>query len=352
METLNMLNASGNGPDVYEINREWLNSYIYKGYVADLTPVVDDNFVRKFTEQTIDVGKNSSRENKVYSFPSTQMTYRLIYNMDLFREAGLAPESPPKTLAELKKYAQIISDNQKGKRKYGFAQPMGELWIDFVQTMEASNCYSGVYFYDFKNSKYDFTGYQPWLRTIKEMNESGGIFPGMDSMKSDLAMAQFAEGNIGMMCVANWQVSLFFNQLQPKCEWGVAMPPAIDDSSAGKGKIAVNTAGWNVVNSDTKHLNESEKVWKFLYSNDYLGSLFEKCSAIPVAKDILEGKDYTKFDLNFMRLLPGDQDSMYPNTPLDTDEWQRKNAYMAALNGSQMEKILQDESYRLNSLRK
>lgn len=351
IETLNMLNASGDGPDVSEVIKEWLSSYIIKGWAADLSTYVDNDFFKIFPEWAITLSKDAiDSKSKFYSIPSNQITYRLIYNKDLFKESGLNPNAPPKTLLELERYAKLISDVEKGKRKYGIAMPMGEAWMDFVQPMEALNCYSGVYYYDFKNSSYDLTKYEPWLKAFKNLNENGGLFPGMDTMKSDQAMAQFAEGNIGMIYAPSWEVSLLSTQFPPKCDWGVSFPPTIDESGISKGKIKVDTAGWNIINSKTEHFNESIKLWKFLYSADYLGDLFDYNSVIPIMSNIMLDSKHEKSILNFKAFLPGDNDSIYPNTPIVTEEWSRKNLYLAALTTNPKRQILLEESTRLNTL--
>lgn len=348
IETLNMLNSSGEGPDVYEIIYEWLGSYGIKGWICDMSSYTDENFLEAFPSWAVEYGKDIN--NKLFSLPSNMITYRLIYNKDLFRESGIDPEAPPKTLSEFERYANIISEKGKGKRKYGFAQPMGAIWLDFVMPLEALNGYSGIYFYDHEERKYNVTAYEPWLRSIQNLNRNGGIFPGMHTMKSDLAMTQFAEGNIGMMFAASWQVSDLINYLQPKCNWGVAMPPAIDEESIGKGSVCISTAGWYVVNTKTKHLNEAIKVWKYLYSKEYLGELFAKSCIIPVPNNILKDRLYRTIDRNFEEFLPGDKDALYLNTPRNADEWRRKDAYVEALYSDNIGEILLKENYRLNSL--
>jgi len=172
----------------------------------------------------------------------------------------------------------------------------------------------------------------------------------MNTMKSNQAMAQFAEGNIGMIYASSWEVSLLFNQFIPKCDWGVSMPPAIDSSSGGKGKIRVDTAGWNVVNSNTKHLEEAAKVWKLLYSPDYLEGLYKNGSAIPVVNNIIKSSTDENNLVNFKEFLPGENDGIYPNTPMVMEEWLRKNLYLDALTTNQKDQILLGESDRLNTL--
>ncbi|WP_158602295.1 ABC transporter substrate-binding protein [Cohnella endophytica] len=351
IETLNKLNASGSGPDVFELPREWLNSYITKEWVSDLSSSISPAFISSFPDWAV----NSSKElidsqGRIYSLPSNQITYRLIYNKDLFRESGLDPDSPPRTFSELVKAAQLISSNEIGRSKYGIAMPMGEEWMDFVQPMEAINGYSGVHFYDFKSGKYDLTVYKPWLKTIKELNENGGVFPGMENMKSSQAMAQFADGNIGMMIASSWQASLLFDQFSPKNDWGIALPPAIDNARVGKGAIKVDTAGWNVVNSGTPYPKEAAKVWEFLYSDEYIGPLFAHSSMIPIMNSQANDLAKPTATSRFREFLPGSNDSVYPDTPLILEEWSRKKIYREAVAGNQDDPSLLEESSRLNTL--
>lgn len=351
METVNMMNASGVAPDVFEINREWLNSYIIKNWVTDLSSVIDKDFLNRFPEWAVDASKNIvDNDGKIYSIPSSQITYRLIYNKDLFLDAGLNPDHPPKTLSQLEKYAKQISDAEKGRRKYGLAMPMGEVWVDMVQPMEAMNCYSGKYYYDFKKGIYDLTVYEPWLDAIWRLNENGGLFPGMETMKVNQALAQFADGNIGMMYASSWEVSALLRDYTITCDWGVALPPTMDESGAAKGKIKINSAGWNVIKSNTEYLDEAVKVWKYLYSKDYLGEQLKNACMIPVVNSISNINQSENLNTKFKAFLPGEKDSIYPNTPLPMEEWGRKNLYYDILTKSQKSSLLMEESSRLNSL--
>lgn len=350
-ETLNMLNASGKGPDVYEVSKEWLTSYIYKGWLEDLSPYIDELFFKLFPKWAIEFAKNPLYKDKFYTIPSNQITYRLIYNKELFRKAGLNPESPPTTLDQLKKYATAISEAEKGARKYGIALPMGEEWGGLVQPMEATSAYSGVYFYNFQKGTYDLTGFKPWLTIVKELEENGGLFPGMGAMKDDLATAQFAEGNIGMMYAASWKPTMLAEQYPPKNEWGVAMPPATSEATIGKGAVDIHAAGLNVVKAGTTHVQEAVKVWKYLYSIDYIGKLYQSGSLIPVMEGVLANPLYTPTIAHFSEFLPGSQDSIYPKTPLNMEEWARSKAYVSAiLDGQSIDEVLQAENIRLNTL--
>ena len=350
IETINLLNSSGQAPDVFEAMEEWITSYVYNNYVADLSKFIKNDFFDGYPDWIKEFIKSSEKEGTIFSLPSTQITYRLIYNKELFEIAGLDAEKPPRTLKELKKYAKIISDSEKGQRKYGFAIPMGDEWLGFVQPMEAVSSYSGINFYDFNEGRYNLSVYKPWLSAIKELDENGGMFPGMRSMKSELALTQFAQGNIGMMYVASWQASMLFGQLLPEFDWGIAIPPAIDEGSTGKGKVSVKLAGWNVISSASKNKEAAFGFWKYLYSDECQGYLFKNGSAIPLM-DIWAGeRDYQPENHMYQSFMPGSSDAIYSATPMIMDEWPRIKVYLKAVSQSDMDTVLLEETNRLNVL--
>ena len=53
-------------------------------------------------------------QGRVYAVPTQVFNSRLIYNKDLFRQAGLDPERPPRSYREVREYARKITDAGKG----------------------------------------------------------------------------------------------------------------------------------------------------------------------------------------------------------------------------------------------
>lgn len=350
METLNQLNASGSGPDVYEVMGEWMSSYITKGWAANLKPFVDDRFLQRFPDWAREFSEHLAGDDaSFYSIPSNQITYRLMYNKTLFQQAGLNPDLPPKTLKDFGEYARKISESQKGKRKYGTVMPLGEEWTGFLQQMEALGGYSGVYYYNFKAGRYDFTVYEPWLDLFAELNRNGGLFPGVDAMKSDQARTQFVEGNIGMMFVPSWEALQIMNAGN-SAEWGISMPPALNDASVGKGAVKIDPAGWNVINPNAADLDKSLKVWNYLYSDDFLGQMYREGTMIPVPSPAEAEQSDRDPAARLREFLPGSRDSIYPMTPLLTEEWVRKGAYATTFNRNQGNHLLLEESAKLNTI--
>lgn len=348
-ETLNMLLSSGEGPDVFEARNEWLFSYIYKNWLYDFRSSIDDGFFDNFPEWVREYALNPKFKGFLYSVPSGQVTYRLIYNKDLFRRAGLDPLKPPATIEEMVQDAKKITAAGKGDRKYGFAIALNDIWSGLVYPMEAVNSYSGIYYFDFKSGKYDLTGYSTWLNAVRTMKEDGSLFPGETSMKEDLALVQFAEGNIGMMYAENWQPVLLKELFPANCDWAVAMPPFTEAGTKGKGFVSIKPTGWQVVNRKTKYLDKALSFWKYLYSQEYNEDMFKSGSFLPTYKGISDNHALFPAIKNWDEFLPSEYEAIYPETPLDTDEYNRGYVYLSLLNGSAPdESPLSDESNKLN----
>ena len=69
----------------------------------------------------------TTHQGHVFTIPVQVFNSRLIYNRDLFRRAGLNPDNPPRSYAELREAARKISRIQPGKI-YGFAYCGADAW--------------------------------------------------------------------------------------------------------------------------------------------------------------------------------------------------------------------------------
>lgn len=311
-QTLNMRMTSDEGPDVFQIGTGWLTPYIYKNWLLDLSEAVSEQELNAFPRWAVDYTKQN---NHFYAIPSAMMTLRLIYNKELLARAGYNPENPPTSLEELKSYADKISQAGTGYQKYGFALPAGEDWAGFQQALEIANTYSGINYYDFAKGKYDFTVYKNWFQTMLDMKQQGGLFPGETSLKSDTALTQFAEGNIGMMYVTNRDFVMLDRMKSPQFAWGIAMPPLLAPSDLGKGALMIYPEPPFAINGYTRHKQEAVELWKFLHSREYLGALYKQGGAIPTLEGITDDPQYRPLQPQFDAFLPNGEESPYPKEP-------------------------------------
>jgi len=136
-ETFNQKVASsvpvGTGPDVLTLFCGWQPLYVKSGYLQELAPkdFSPDYFKQNFFPF---VERSVKFDGKYYSVPTAVRSLALFWNKKLFREAGLDPEKPPRTLEELADYAKKLTkyDAQGNIVQAGLAmQPTGQghSWI-------------------------------------------------------------------------------------------------------------------------------------------------------------------------------------------------------------------------------
>ncbi|GGJ65871.1 ABC transporter substrate-binding protein [Streptomyces brasiliensis] len=109
--------ASGSGPDIASIDLVYLPYFASKGVLDDLTSVLDS---LSWKDSLSPAHKKLAEYNgKTYALPFTAEASVTFYNKDLFKKAGLDPDKPPTTFAEMLADARAI--RKLGAGYYGFA---------------------------------------------------------------------------------------------------------------------------------------------------------------------------------------------------------------------------------------
>ncbi|WP_232326591.1 extracellular solute-binding protein [Microbispora sp. ATCC PTA-5024] len=108
--------ASGDLETVFYVNFPNVGRLIASGQAADITPYVND--VKTFADYNneIDMFK---KDGKVYGLPTDGYGMGLVYNKAVFTKAGLDPNNPPKTWAEVQAAAKKIAGLGQGYVGYG-----------------------------------------------------------------------------------------------------------------------------------------------------------------------------------------------------------------------------------------
>ncbi len=129
-----MAMAGGTAPDVFYVNFRKLDSYISQNFLYPL-----DDYLKQDPEMISKVHpaiRKVLRVNgKIYCIPWYQCVMALYYRKDLYREAGLDPNRPPKDWNEFYEYSKKLTVPEKGQSGFGFAAtPQGTSyhWIDFL----------------------------------------------------------------------------------------------------------------------------------------------------------------------------------------------------------------------------
>ena len=95
------------GPDVATLFYGWIPAWVDAGY---LVPLPEEDFPPAMLESEFSpMVANSKFQGKYWAVPTAVRTLALFWNKDLFTEAGLDPETPPKDLDEFLEFAQKLT---------------------------------------------------------------------------------------------------------------------------------------------------------------------------------------------------------------------------------------------------
>jgi len=92
--------SAGEGPDIIGVNFNYVPVYASSGYVADLTPYLEEGSNLDPALWPESLVKLLQYDGKFYAVPINFATLMMYYNKDLFEQAGLDPEDPPATWDE------------------------------------------------------------------------------------------------------------------------------------------------------------------------------------------------------------------------------------------------------------
>lgn len=109
--------AAGNPPDVIIQDINSVKQRADANQAINLQPYIDkedEEIESRFYPQLLDA---ATYEDEVYGLPFNTDTQVLFYNKDLFEKAGLDPETPPATWADLEEYASALEEKDGDKWK-------------------------------------------------------------------------------------------------------------------------------------------------------------------------------------------------------------------------------------------
>lgn len=108
--------AGGNAPTLLRVPLTEPPALIERGQVADISDVASE--LDSFDDLNPRVMQFLERDGAVYGIPEKSYAFGLVYNRDLFEQAGLDPDSPPQTWDEVRDYAAQITE-ATGKTGFG-----------------------------------------------------------------------------------------------------------------------------------------------------------------------------------------------------------------------------------------
>lgn len=246
--------ASGSGPDLVSLNLVYAPYFASEGQLLDVTDrAADLGYVDQLNASELDLG---TWEDKLYALPFTGDASALLYNKDLFAQAGLDPESPPTTWAEMQEAAEAIT--ALGDDTYGYYFPgSGSGWNLFTFTPYIWAAGGDVLVGEGseQEANLDSPEVKEALNFYRDLWTGGYIPPSAETDDGTQILSLFAGGKVGMLPNGAFAYSEMTSKY-PDIDFGITPIPGPDGGSA-------SFAGGDTL-AITKDVDDVDAAWEFI----------------------------------------------------------------------------------------
>ena len=262
--------TAGRAPDVFHVHAFSLPMFFGKGFAKELTP-----FIAKESPQFLDAWyplplKLMKHNGKVHALPGDYMTMVLFYNTQMFKDAGLDPNKPPKTWEEFLAYAKKLTRDTNGDGKidqWGFGT-VGAKSPGFSLRF-------GPFIWSF-GADYLTPDMKGSALNTKEAKEAFSFFvelytkhkvvpPGLTAMNPQEVRTQLAQKKVAMILGSGWTPPIV-NKINPDLNAFEVLKCAPAPAKR-KAATAIWLSSW-VMSPNTKHPNEAWELLKFITSKE------------------------------------------------------------------------------------
>lgn len=300
------VNGGSNAPDIIGSPSTALTNWADTGIIEPLNSYIDkDPEYQKVNDPYNHAyeGLNAEDGQIYYVYSGMRSGVRVEYNKNLLSENGFT--DVPKTLDDYTAMAQTITNNGNGSY-YGIGFTSSS---PFERLLEMVAQVSGIYYYDYVNGKFDFSGYKEIIEKGQQLVKAA--YPdqqGVDNMR-----ALFAQGSFALWSNASQEAGVFTQQLPiTDFEWGVAEVPSL----TGEIKGALQTTpskGYGLIRT-SKNKDAAWKVISYFQSEEFLKGYLEGGYCLPITDYMDSRIDKTKIGrlADFSKLSYED---VYPTVP-------------------------------------
>lgn len=278
--------VAGRGPDVAQIIFKDLD-YIARNFNAkaleDIIPADErDEHFSGMVKAGLDLGKLG---DKTYALAYTFSTPMLFYNADIFRAAGLDPDSPPRTWADIKTAAITIQE-KTDFRGFGAdvvgASGGADDWL--MQSLIYSNG-GRTLSEDRKQLMFAEPASVEVATTLRDLVASGVY----RNEPSNANVDGMASGKVGMMLTTAVRQATFVKGAADKWELRAVGMPAF-----GEKETAPTNSGSGLVifSDDPVKQRASWELMKFLTSKRGYTIITSEIGYVPLRLDIVDDPEY------------------------------------------------------------
>jgi len=336
--------AAGNPPDIALLDNFQVATWAAQNAIQPLDEMMSENGLT--LDGVYDWAKSGSvYKGETYSIPYNGDARALLYNKKMFREAGLDPENPPTTIAEVTEAAKKLT-----KKEGGFYKQVGFVPWKFAGLPLYTWGWSfGGSFYDVENNVLTIATPEiiealQW--EVDFANAMGGeSFVNYASGLGTGAEDPFVTEQLAMCIRGQWDLANIENY-NPNLEYGVTFIP-----SKEKGQNITWCGGWGwTIPRGAKNADLAMDFIKYCLSDEAQTTMASVSGSLSPVKKVSETvfASVPKFQV-FIESL--NHAFVRPPVPVGQLLWDELNtAVDAALHGKGTpEKLLKDLDVKINS---
>lgn len=200
-------------PELTNVHLRWMYDVASDGGLADVTGFLNEIGMELFSPGALEGTKVNG---KYYGIPYRSSGMAFYWDKNIFKEAGLDPEVPPKTWDEVLQFSKIIKEKTG---KPGFALDSKTIDGMFNNIITLIDSYGGQVIDKEKMiCTLDSPAGIKAAQFIYELNKSGANIAGAVGLSNDDARQMFVQGQVAMNYEGPWAVE---NLRQVGKEYGV-----------------------------------------------------------------------------------------------------------------------------------
>ncbi|TWD81611.1 multiple sugar transport system substrate-binding protein [Kribbella amoyensis] len=223
--------AGGTQEDVFYVYYTDVQKIIKAKQAADISAHVGD--VKALADLRPDVQSVFKDGDKTYGLPRNNYNMGLVYNRKLFSQAGLNPDAPPKTWAEVQEAARKIAGLGAGYVGFGEYSAGNTGGWHFAASLYARG--GSMVSEDGKTAAFNSAEGKAVLENLKQMRWNDNSMGSKQLLQWEDLMRMMGSGKLGMMIGAPDVVQSVNNDFQGKFEdYGVTAVP----ESEGKASLS------------------------------------------------------------------------------------------------------------------
>jgi len=276
--------ASGEVPDLMGMDLIYAPQFEDAGQLVDITDQIGG--IPELTTASPGHITVATYEDRLYGVPLYADVSALFYNKTLFEQAGLDPNKPPTSLAEIREYADAIT--ALGNDIKGYYLP-GNCAGCNIFTVGPLMWASGAKIEAAAAGDEPLTGdgVKEVLQWARDMIAAGNTHASDQAENGETFHLQFGSGKVGMMGTGNFNITLARDQMVGhEFEFGISLLPGVnsgDYASFIGGDLVVIPKG-------STRVDDAVNFMKFLLSDEVQVEVYAKALNLTTRSDMTDNE--------------------------------------------------------------